>query len=202
MGKESDFENFIEILREATSRIEREYFLLSVAGSEDEIYRERVYCYELYHRLRGVFEASEFQYSLAGEVDKNGHTIIYPKLGAKKPDLIVHVPRDMDWNLVVIEVKPIGTEIRKAKKDLETLIGFLDHAQYYRAIHLVYGGNEKDIKEYVRKVFEMDQLKYSNLLYLYWHKSHGRQAQRIEWGEVISSKKSAKMSYRFEAGGG
>ena len=192
MGKEGDCKRFVEILKGATSRIGREYFLLPVAGSDDSIYRERVYCYELYHRLREFFEASGFQYSLAGEVDKNGHTIIYPKLGAKKPDLIVHKPKTMEDNLIVVEVKPIRTDIREAKKDIETLIGFLDHAQYYRASHLVYGGNEKDINEYVRGVFETDQLKYSNLLYLFWHKSPGQQVQRIEWGETISSEKAQK----------
>lgn len=192
MGKERDFKRFVEILKRATSRIGREYFLLPVAGSDDSIYRERVYCYELYHRLRELFEASGFLYSLAGEVDKNGHTVIYPKLGAKKPDFIVHKPNTMEDNLIVVEVKPIRTGIREAKKDIEILIGFLDNAQYYRAIHLVYGGNEKDIKEYVRRVFETDQLKYSNLLYLFWHKSLGQQVQRIDWDEIISSDKLQK----------
>lgn len=192
MGKERDFELFVGILKEATLRMGSEYFLLPVAGSKDDIYRERVYCYELYHRLREAFEGYEFRYSLAGEVDKNGHTIIYPKIGAKKPDLIIHKPKTMEENLVVVEVKPIRADVREAKKDIETLIGFLDHAQYYRAIHLVYGGNEKDIKEYVRRVFETDQLKYSNLLYLFWHKSPGQQVQRIEWGETISSEKAQK----------
>jgi len=88
MGKERDFEKFVGILKEATSRIEHEYFLLPVAGHEDVIYRERVYCYELYHRMREVFEECEFPYSLAGEVDKNGHPIIYKKIGGLKPDII------------------------------------------------------------------------------------------------------------------
>lgn len=50
-------ETFVKILRKATANIPPEYFQLPIAGREDPIYRERVYCYELYHQMR---------YALAG----------------------------------------------------------------------------------------------------------------------------------------
>jgi hypothetical protein len=40
-----------DVLAEATAAIEARYFRLPIAGG-DPIYRERVYCYELYHQMR------------------------------------------------------------------------------------------------------------------------------------------------------
>jgi len=187
MKKERDFRQFAKILRKATSRIEREYFLMPVAGCEDAIYRERVYCYELYHRLREVFEEYRFPYSLAGEVDKNGHPIIYTKIGAIKPDLLVHAPGTMDNNLVVIEVKPIKSKTKDIKKDLKTLAGFLIEANYFKAIHLVYGGSESEIKKYIQRSFEREQIRFEGSLFLFWHKAPGEMAKIFNWMEVVMS---------------
>lgn len=185
MGKERDFEQFIDILKEATSRVEPEYFLLPVASQEDAIYRERVYCYELYHKLREVFEEHTFLYSLAGEVDKNGHTIIYPKIRAKKPDLIVHWPGRMGKNLVVIEVKSIKARTDKIKEDLDTLTDFITKANYFRAIHLVYGNTEEKIKRYIHRSFGKEHLEFSNSLCLFWHKAPQDTAEIYDWARIL-----------------
>ena len=52
--KKSDFDCFMKCLREAGKRMDAHYFQLPVAGSEEPVFRERVYCYELYHQLRNV----------------------------------------------------------------------------------------------------------------------------------------------------
>ena len=49
-------ERFLKLLIEATARVPLHYFQLPVAEREDPIYRERVYCYELYHQLRTLLE--------------------------------------------------------------------------------------------------------------------------------------------------
>lgn len=185
MDNEKDFKKFIGILNITTSRINKEYFLLPTAGNEELIYRERVYCYELYHQLRKVFEKLKFPYSLGGEVDKRGHHIIYPKIGAVKPDIIVHVPGIMENNLVVIEVKPFKVATNEIKKDLDKLIGFLTEAKYYKAIHLVYGGSEEKIKEYVKKSFEKEKLEFVDSLFLFWHETPEKSARIYNWEKLI-----------------
>ena len=40
-----------DVLADATRSIEAEYFHLSIDGG-GPVYRERVYCYELYHQMR------------------------------------------------------------------------------------------------------------------------------------------------------
>ena len=81
---------------------------LPVAGMEAPIYRERVYCYELYHRLRSVMNEL-FPYLLNGEIDKSRHPYMQGNnLDGVKPDLLLHRPGDMDANLVAMEVKSIS----------------------------------------------------------------------------------------------
>lgn len=55
--KEKYFQHFLECLMKAIKRIDTHYTQLFVAESDKEIYRERVYCYELYHQLRFILGA-------------------------------------------------------------------------------------------------------------------------------------------------
>lgn len=90
--------NFEPLLQEATSKIGYNYFQLPIDGQEDPIYRERVYCYELYHQLRSIWP-KDCEYELSGEVDKSGHPLIRGNnLDRIKPDFLVHVPGDMQGN--------------------------------------------------------------------------------------------------------
>ncbi|WP_428311766.1 methionyl-tRNA formyltransferase-like protein [Hydrocarboniphaga sp.] len=133
--------DFDERLERATARISQTYFQLPVAGREAPIYRERVYCYELYHQLRHNWP--EYGYFLSGEIDKAGHPVIrHGYIAKSKPDFLIHVPEDMD-NFAAIEVKPINGTSAGVQKDIRTLVAFLDHANYERALYLIYGDAEK-----------------------------------------------------------
>jgi len=167
----NDFKHFMKSLEEAGRRIDKHYFQLDVAGSEESVYRERVYCYELYHQLRCIL-GDDFSYKLDGEVDKAGHRIIQRTLGAKKPDFIVHVPGEMKRNLVVINVKPVTVKRANGlRKDLKILKGFLNDARYYRAIMLIYGNDEYDIPQEI-----LDEVKSfsEERILLIWHRGYGR----------------------------
>jgi hypothetical protein len=63
-------EQLTEILRQATAAISNDYFLLPIRGA-DPVYRERVYCYELYHQMRLRWPQGS-PCRLNGEVDKSG----------------------------------------------------------------------------------------------------------------------------------
>jgi hypothetical protein len=93
-----------DLLAKATAAIEPGYFRLSIHG-RDPVYRERVYCYELYHQMRKLWP-NDCAFCLNGEVDKAAHPILMT-LGADgfKPDLLVHRPGDMGGNHAVMEVK-------------------------------------------------------------------------------------------------
>lgn len=149
--KGQNFQQFMKCLMKAIENIDAHYFQLPVAGSDEPIYRERVYCYELYHQLRCAL-GGVFLYKLHGEVDKAGHPIIR---AAKKPDFIVHKPGNMS-NLVVIEVKPVTVKDRidELSEDFETLKWFIDNANYYRAIMLIYGNVNGDLPRNIKQKIE------------------------------------------------
>ncbi len=131
-----DFERIFEA---ATAAIDPDYFLLPVSGREDPIYRERVYCYELYHQIR-VRWPGDARHTLAGEIDKSGHPLIRGNgLDNCKPDFLVHLPGEMEGNYAAIEVKPVTAKRSDVIKDLETLVAFIDHGGYQRGIYLFYG---------------------------------------------------------------
>ena len=84
-------DRFLKLLTEATVRISPNYFQLPVAGREDPVYRERVYCYELYHHLRTFLEGERALagYLLSAEIDNGG----YPIIRRCAPDFVFHVPQ-------------------------------------------------------------------------------------------------------------
>ena len=128
---------FEEILAAACSRVGREYFQIPVADA-DAVYRERVYCYELYHQMRSGW--GEFGFSLGGEVDKMGHPhFLGGPYANAKPDFLVHQPGNMGHNLACVEVKPLNRAIAGFIADLRKLTWFCQNAAYHRGIFLVYG---------------------------------------------------------------
>ena len=140
------------ILKNATAGIEDRYFKLKIEGGLP-VYRERVYCYELYHQLRKDWNRTDFV--INGEVDKSAHPILEP-LGAKKrkPDLLIHGPGDMAGNYAIIEVKPSTASNRGIRKDFETLSFFKGLGQYHHAIFLLYGSDARRVAMRTIEVFK------------------------------------------------
>jgi hypothetical protein len=174
-GKEQDFRYIIRNFKKAIECMDAHYFQLPIAGDDEPIYRERVYCYELYHQLRCLL-GDKFSYKLNGEVDKSGHPIIR---SAKKPDFIIHQPSDMKHNLVVIEVKPVTVKdkINKLKEDFGTLKWFLENANYYRAIMLIYGNVNDNLPESIRE--EIKNISDERILIM-WHSQPYREPEIIK----------------------
>jgi hypothetical protein len=131
-------ENLSDILVEATRLVGQEYFHLDRDGG-DPVYRERVYCYELYHQMR-LRWPPDSEFRLNGEVDKSAHPILSKiGIGRRKPDFLVHQPGYMEGNSTIIEVKPSHAGESGIAKDLKTLTLFINNAGYRRAIYLIYG---------------------------------------------------------------
>lgn len=123
-------DNFDQIFVEATAELPSEYFYLPMHNAP-AMYKERVYCYELYHQLRRRWpEATPFR--LNGEVDKARH----PDFSKRRmiPDFLVHEPGTKN-NYLVIEVKRCDAE---ELDDFDNLRWFLNYG-YQRAIWLVFG---------------------------------------------------------------
>lgn len=151
-------QEFSNLIERATQRLPSQYFKVWIDGG-NPIYRERVYCYELYHQLRCLWPI-ETDYYLNGELDKAAHPIL-SSLGAAgiKPDLLVHKPGCMTGNHAVIEVKTSRAMHREIKKDLKNLALFKNIVGYERAIFLVFGHEAKDKLDQIRNIAkEIDDL--------------------------------------------
>ncbi len=166
-----------EILGSATAGVESPYFQLNIDGG-DPVFRERVYCYELYHQLRMKWPA-QCPYVLNGEIDKSAHPILSTLgIGHAKPDFLIHTPGDMKGNHAIIEVKH-DLSTAGVQKDLEILNLFVERARYTRAIYLVYGpkANKSGIAS-VKAIAE----KFDNLapIELWIHDEVGRPATHVD----------------------
>jgi hypothetical protein len=174
---ENDFRYFMDCLENAAAMMTNpHYFRLPVLNMETPEFRERVYCYELYHQLRTTISPN-WPYELDGEVDKAG----YPNgnVRDKKPDLIIHAPGTNN-NLAVVEVKAIKNAsgpcaIRSGlKKDLDTINTFIETLRYYRGIILLYGDGDCDLpRPVLDKANEYNQGQ-NNIIFL-WHPGPSKQ---------------------------
>ncbi len=183
--KRQAFQYFLKCFQIATANIPDQYIHLPIAGSELSVYRERVYCYELYHQLK-LAMINNHGYSLGGEVDKIGHPLFQsPRLKGAKPDLLIHKPGDMDGNLVVVEIKPIIANSKGIEKDLRTLTAFKREAGYYQSIYLVYGDSEETFQVFRTRALnsqtrDPEQIDTSEIS-LYWHCQSSMPAKQIKW---------------------
>lgn len=142
-----------QILQAATANIAANYYRVEIDGGEP-VYRERVYCYELYHQMRKRWPEHS-PYQLNGELDKASHPIL-EALGAAhiKPDLLIHRQGDMAHNHAIIEVKRIAPGI-DIKKDLKSLDTFIERVGYQRAIYLFFGSDaDESLLTKLRRIVE------------------------------------------------
>lgn len=152
------------------------------------MYRERVYCYELYHQMRCLWP-NNTDFYLNGELDKAAHPILC-KLGADyaKPDLLIHRPGSMSGNHAVIEVKSSKAPVNGIRKDIETLAVFRTRVGYARAIYLIYGERAERSAERVHRVAQ--GMKNLPPIELWLHGAPGERATHGQnCAQIVSFKK-------------
>ena len=167
-------DEFTDILVQATANVDQEYFLLNVHGA-DPVYRERVYCYELYHQMRCLWP-QDCPYYLNGEVDKQRHPY-FEENGSPKPDFLVHVP-GTDANYAVVEVKARDPAAADMRKDVQTLLRFCELG-YESAVYLMYGNNPAEMRKRVAAAVEAATL---GAFELWIHPLPGEPAVPIDFG--------------------
>jgi len=142
------WDEFRFALDESIKAVEPNYFRIK-RDHDEPAWRERAYCYELYHQLR-CHLGKDFPYTLHGEIDKKNHEVICKEFEEKKcpnPDFVVHVPGD-DKNLLIIEVKLSTSNKERAQRDINKLEIFLKRIRYQYGIFLVFG-SEGDVPKLI-----------------------------------------------------
>jgi hypothetical protein len=183
-------EQFHTLLRQAAALVEPPWFHMSIApigeDSSQLHYRERVYCYELYHQIRTLSTgeigrlAGAPHLLLSGELDKYGINSVVPD-GRQKPDLVWHEPGKSRNNAVVVEVKSTKGLDDSSGMDasLATLRDFLQaepQMRYQSGILLVFGhGSKATVLRAVRKNVKVRKWDTDTLrrVRIVWHASVG-----------------------------
>jgi len=184
MAIADDFQVFLDSLLAATQDISQEYFRLPIVDDGFQ-YRERVYCYELYHQLR-LKLPNDFLYKLGGEVDKSGHPIISKQCGDIIPDFLAHSPGFMGPgdNLAILEVKPIGQAAigknGKLLSDIKKLqcMTSIENG-YYRGIILIFGNGHDGFKTLIQHYFQ-EHCNPDQILLLFHHQA-GQPAEIVNY---------------------
>jgi hypothetical protein len=177
---------FRSSFEDGTEAIVGHYFLLPLDGA-DPVYRERTYCYELYHQIKAHWSKAlaRSPFELGGEVDKAGHPRFqHPALKGKKPDLLVHVPGNMGSNLVAVEVKSVFAARGDIEDDLQKLTAFCRLAGYRRAFYLVFGYEAEEVARVQRISRELSLGNEGIVLAeidLYWHPAPATRARKLPW---------------------
>lgn len=167
-----DVDIFLTSLNAAMRKIENKYFKVPYYNKHYPVFRERVYCYELYHQLRCELPES-FPFTIHGELDKAGNISIHELLRKKKPDFVVHKPGS-NYNLIVMEVKSINSKPNEIVDDCYKLISFKNHANYTQPIMIIFGeketGKDEKLIHNVKSRLRNNGICENNFL-LIWHKS-------------------------------
>ena len=99
--KQDYFEILLNSLLEATEKIQGKYFQLPVAQEQGFVFRERAYCYELYHQIRQVLP-EDYPYILSGEVNNAGHLKIAPHCGSIIPNCMTSLENGYYRGVILI----------------------------------------------------------------------------------------------------
>lgn len=167
--KKKDFALFNSAMERAALAVDQLYFLVPRVNSES-VYRERVYCYELYHQLRIQLKKMKFssEYYLNGELDKVGTK----SLKGKKPDFIFHQPGDDYHNLLTMEVKSSRYDVASFCDDIGKLKFFQREKDYFGGIMLIYGYVDVHVQQEIRGTL-------TNNILCYIHRFPGIKPKKI-----------------------
>lgn len=138
---------FARLFLRATAAVAQQYFYLPQYQGPT-VYRERTYCYELYHQVRLLMDAElppDYPCLFNGELDKRGNIHFCQRYdGEPKPDFLLHRPGDWEGNIAVVEVKPARAPAADLKADLQKLAQFVELADYRRGVLLVFGAEAEE----------------------------------------------------------
>lgn len=172
MNKKEVSEECFRILKEGIDKVEEKYFDFAIVGKDKDVstmYRERVYCYEIYHQVRILQDNEDSlikeNVDINCEPDKRGNTWFKKSVN---PDMIFHKAGNIYENYLVLEVKNSLTGRIKGPngnptgiyKDIINLYHFIKDSNYEMACFYLYGHKVDKIKKAIPKRFKKIQTNY------------------------------------------
>ena len=138
--------NIVGLVTEAAKNVTAGYYKVETANGEQK-YRERVFCYELYHQMRERQKNYFYGLIINGELDKTGN-INYKR---EKPDFVIHVQGTDDRNEAIIEVKNTLQE-EDVYKDIGKIDRFIRNHKYKMGIFLTYNQPLSEVEKVIKEI--------------------------------------------------
>jgi hypothetical protein len=178
-----DVDDYLDLIRQSLTQIEQGYFKLETTYEPSGIVRERVFCYELYHRLRCNMTESH-RVSLNGEIDKRGHQDIKAD-DQKNPDFVFHVPGEWEGNTLIVEVKG-KLDFDGIEKDFETLDLFVNEYRYKAGVFIIYNHSMDEFRNFFKaKIDSLASLPSANLIYIMAIKSADQSCCYVKLSDLL-----------------
>lgn len=176
------YETLLKLIKHSIESVEEKFFNFKIAGADDPIKRERVYCAELYHQMRMKWVGLDYDLNI--EPDKKKHPIIEKYCGPVDPDMVVHRGGDMgpEDNLAVIEVKTSGGDLTTGiEKDLNTINCMTSIPNgYFGGVVIVFGELTELKKKNLLKRLKEYKSKEVNRLTFFHQEQPGNSPEMIE----------------------
>lgn len=155
-----DIDSYLNLIIEALGQMEHSYFKLQTMHKP--IVRERVFCYEFYHKIRCLQEQSnKTELMLNGEIDKRGNE----SFKKENPDFVFHAPESNKVNTLVVEVK--GKLDNRAKrgiiKDFKTISNLMKYNHYKKGVFILYNHSMVDFIDKIIPLLKDELLKDQSL---------------------------------------
>lgn len=213
MNRSQQFARFSHLLCKAVPGIGEEFMSFKAVGLMDG-FMERTYAYELYHQLRRFQDELKYNdFTIHAEPEKARTQFLHSILERIKderlenentdefqkrimPDLLVHVPDNIDANIAIVEIKPEkgrldAVGIRKDVRVLKEFINGGDNVKgYYRGILLLYATanghrDAETIKEQyspiIKETIGASWQDYAQSIILFWHPKLASEPVPINW---------------------
>jgi len=136
-----DISDLLQFIEKALNNVGEMYYSIMTAthNGQKQIFRERVFCYELYHQMRclQITNPSFFSINIDPEIDKRGHEIIDENIN---PDFIIHERGTMKKNCAVIEVK-VSLDNDDIVDDFQKLCCMINNYNYIIGVFILINNN-------------------------------------------------------------
>ena len=155
--QKNNFDQLVEIVKKTCKNIKDNYMNVCFAGDSLRHYRERVYAYEFYHQFRCSIP-NNYTFDVSAEMDKRLNPLfVQRKIPFFIPDMIVHKMGHNSFNLAIIEIKSVLNKNKGCRitKDFIKIKNFVNLAQYFGGIELIYGEN-KEINKSIENIFQQN----------------------------------------------
>ncbi|MCL2804569.1 MAG: hypothetical protein FWD26_01340 [Treponema sp.] len=172
--------NILKLVLDALQIVGYPYYKVPTTDDRNKLQnRERVFCYEFYHRMRQIQDNHCKELTLNGELDKRGRINYNNEI----PDFLFHIPGTDSNNEAIIEVKNSLQIIT----DLQKIDRFINEHNYKFGILIIYNNTFSKVQKEVKNSREkLTNIKNKENIYIIAASDHAH-IKHILLSDILDS---------------